>query len=297
MIYINGRRSNGTGDIQWRARGFNVSQTTRTFLSSRARYISVRLRSPICLLLAHYAITFPSSVTASSPSLIFSLSLAAQLGCVGGGGSITGCHGDAATHARCTRYRDSCGAPARACLRCVPTVPASPPVRASAGDAAAPPARAAVTAVWSGSSHLTHPASSGGSRTIMTEHQRRGMTKKDTERCQARFASAQLKKLARASIIKPGKCSLGLTELRFSGSPVLRFSCLNTPVGRLARAGTGSSSEVINLFPAPSVQFCWFCIFLPPSCWPLSLLVSLPFCALLQISHLYVPLLFHVLLS
>lgn len=80
MIYINECWSNGTGDIQWRVRGFNVSQTARTFLSSRPRYISVRLRVPICLFLAHYAITFPSSVTASSPSLIFSRSLAAQLG-------------------------------------------------------------------------------------------------------------------------------------------------------------------------------------------------------------------------
>lgn len=99
------------------------------------------------------------------------------------------------------------------------------------GDAGAPPARVAVTAVWSGSSHLTHSASSC---TIMTEHQRRGDDKKDTERCQARFASPRLRKLTRASIIiQLRKVLTGHEQrkLRCSGSPVLLPPHASQPFG------------------------------------------------------------------
>lgn len=77
----------------------------------------------------------------------------------------------------------------------------------------------------------------------------------------------------------------------------LHFSCLIA----LAGTETESSSEVINLFPTPFLQFrgelilkSFLCFrhLLPFSFGPFSHLASLSFHVLLELSHLYLPLLF-----
>lgn len=83
----------------------------------------------------------------------------------------------------------------------------------------------------------------------------------------------------------------------------LRFSCLSSPLSALAGTETESSSEVINLFPTPFLQFrgelilkSFLCFrhLLPFSFGPFSHLASLSFHVLLELSHLYLPLLFSV---
>lgn len=146
------------------------------------------------------------------------------------------------------------------CVACWLYLPLHPSERwrqASAGDAAAPPPRVAVTAVWSRSSHLTHSASSPGSCAVMTELHRRGMTKK-ARNCQACFVSLPLKKLTWTSIIETAlKMLMGLEQRK------LRFSCLSSPLSALAGTETESSSEVINLFSTLGAN--WFlkvfCVF------------------------------------
>lgn len=83
----------------------------------------------------------------------------------------------------------------------------------------------------------------------------------------------------------------------------LRFSCLSNPLSALAGMRTESSTEVINLFPTPFLQFrgelilkSFLCLrhLLPFSFGPFSHLASLSFHVLLGLSHLYLPLLFSV---